>query len=151
MESIDISRDYGLVDPKYIKIFSKEVGFKLPEKYCQLISKHNALRPLLNFFDYKYANTVDHRDVNFLGFGPEVDEDLLINDYQRDEASPEAIVVFAIAANGDYICFDYRNNEKSNDPSIILMFHDNFDEDSRMITVNVALNFDSFLKMLRDV
>ena len=64
------------------------------------------------------------------------------------------VVAFGISANGDYICFDYRKN--SSNPSIVLMYHDEFYEDelgnTKMITVPIAPDFDSFIdKLYQDV
>lgn len=128
--------------------FSKKRKIIFPESYVHLLESHNALRPKKKDIYFEIGGNKDSRDVNFLGFGTEVDEDESIDEYQDEECSPEGIIVFAVAANGDYFAFDYRNAENKNNPPVILMFHDNFDENDYMIYVKLAPNFTSFLNLL---
>ncbi|MGQ8975906.1 SMI1/KNR4 family protein [Acinetobacter schindleri] len=75
-----------------------------------------------------------------------------INDV--DNYGIKNLVVFGICANGDYICFDYRENPNSSEPKIVLVYHDDFvdydDGTSTMVVNHVAENFDDFMNMLHE-
>jgi len=62
------------------------------------------------------------------------------------------VIAFGLCANGDYICFDYRKAREN--PSIVVMYHDDFYEDengnTKMVINDVADNFDDFLAMLHE-
>lgn len=98
-------------------------------------------------------NEKEIRDISFLGYKKDVStyENIYTYSCINDEYGyGNKVVAFGISANGDYICFDYRNNP--NNPSIVLMYHDDFYEDesgnTRMVTVPVAPDFDSFIDKL---
>ncbi|HFC5894483.1 TPA: SMI1/KNR4 family protein, partial [Neisseria lactamica] len=99
----------------------------------------------------------DDRNILFLGYKKDASchENIYTYSCIDDEYGyGNQVVAFGISANGDYICFDYRKN--SSNPSIVLMYHDEFYEDelgnTKMITVPIAPDFDSFIdKLYQDV
>lgn len=64
------------------------------------------------------------------------------------------LVTFAICGNGDYICFDYREDTKTSDPKVVLVYHDDFvdngDGTSSMVINPVAESFEDFIDMLHE-
>ncbi|SUX21978.1 Uncharacterised protein [Cardiobacterium valvarum] len=63
-----------------------------------------------------------------------------------------SVIEFGSCANGDAVCFDYR--ERNHDPKIVLMLHDEYIKDEngedKMILIPIADSFDAFMDMLYD-
>jgi len=57
----------------------------------------------------------------------------------------KGLLIFANVGNGDLICFDYRQNPKSDNPSVVYWDHEE-DEDKNVSFI--AKDFDAFLSML---
>lgn len=141
-----------------IKVQNK-LGFEFPKSYFDLVIKHDALRLENDIFDFKNIyGELDERDICFLSFqegyinGSILKEQSNINDL--DNYGIENLVIFGTCANGDYICFDYRDDIKSAEPKIVLVYHDDFvdfeDGTSSMVVNYVAHSFDDFLKLLHE-
>ena len=127
----------------------KKVGYKFPLEYKELLSKNNALIPDEQWFDFQFNGKPDTRDVSFFGFGGAVDSDEHIEYFQQEsEYCHDHIIIIGGSANGDYICFDYRDNLKSNCPSVALMLHDYPDENNKMLICPVAERFEKFVNLL---
>ncbi|MFK7824435.1 MAG: SMI1/KNR4 family protein [Oligoflexales bacterium] len=148
MKKVKVYRDFGKIDRQSIITFARTMGVTFPEDYITLLSEHDALRPEKCDFWFTYEDKVDSRDIAFLGFSSCINEANQIARFQQDEYGWEKVIVFGRAANGDYICFDYRSHPDSKNPPVVLMFHDDYDNKDRMITVNVAPNFQSFIDNL---
>ena len=112
-----------------------------------------------NIFDFKNIyNNEDERDLNFLSFKADhLDGDILSNQDNVNDLENYGIkdlVVFGICANGDYICFDYREDSQTSNPKIVLVYHDDFvdfeDGTSSMVVNDVANNFEDFLNLLHE-
>ncbi|MBP1483048.1 SMI1/KNR4 family protein [Acinetobacter nosocomialis] len=156
---MDIRRDNGKNSLDEIKRVQNELGYFFPNNYIDLIRNHDALRFEKNIFDFKNIyNKEDERDLNFLSFKSDhLDGDILSNQDNLNDLENYGIkdlVVFGICANGDYICFDYRENPTSSEPRIVLVYHDDFidydDGTSTMVVNRVADSFDDFLNMLHE-
>lgn len=156
---MDIRRDNGKNSLDEIKRVQNELGYFFPNNYIDLIRNHDALRFEKNIFDFKNIyNKEDERDLNFLSFKSDhLDGDILSNQDNVNDLENYGIkdlVVFGICANGDYICFDYRENPSSSEPRIVLVYHDDFidydDGTSTMVVNHVADSFDDFLNMLHE-
>ncbi|MCX5468923.1 SMI1/KNR4 family protein [Acinetobacter nematophilus] len=156
---MDIRRDNGKNSLDEIKRVQNELGYFFPNNYIDLIRNHDALRFEKNIFDFKNIyNKEDERDLNFLSFKSDhLDGDILSNQDNVNDLENYGIkdlVVFGICANGDYICFDYREDSKTSNPKIVLVYHDDFvdfdDGTSSMVVNDVANNFDEFLKLLHE-
>lgn len=156
---MDILRDNGKNSLDEIKRVQNELGYFFPNNYIDLIRNHDALRFEKNIFDFKNIyNKEDERDLNFLSFKSDhLDGDILSNQDNVNDLENYGIkdlVVFGICANGDYICFDYRENPSSSEPRIVLVYHDDFidydDGTSTMVVNHVADSFDDFLNMLHE-
>lgn len=157
--------DYGLVDEKLIYEFERKYSIKLPNSYIELLSKFNAIRPIKEFFKFSYfGKSIKTRDICFYGYGyKKIDintlEDLVrfqnsiletesISHSQPDECGHDNIIAFAQSSEGDYVCFDYRHDPKTNNPKIVLMFHDEYGDDNKMLLCPLADSFEEFVGML---
>jgi len=156
---MDIRRDNGKNSLDEIKRVQNELGFFFPNNYFDLIRNHDALRFEKNIFDFKNIyNNEDERDLNFLSFKADhLDGDILSNQDNVNDLENYGIkdlVVFGICANGDYICFDYREDSQTSNPKIVLVYHDDFvdfeDGTSSMVVNDVANNFEDFLNLLHE-
>ena len=152
-------RDNGKNSLDEIKRVQNELGYFFPNNYIDLIRNHDALRFEKNIFDFKNIyNKEDERDLNFLSFKYDhLDGDILSNQDNVNDLENYGIkdlVVFGICANGDYICFDYREDSHTSNPKIVLVYHDDFvdfeDGISSMVVNDVANNFDDFLNLLHE-
>ena len=149
MKNYDIYRDYGQVDISIIEEFEKTLGLRLPDLYKKLLSRHDAFIPEKNIFDFQVNNESHSSDVNFLGFGENLNNYKSIRSGQEyDDYAYEKIVVIGRAANGDYICFDYRENLETSDPPMVIMLHDYPDENDKMLVCGVADSFQVFMDSL---
>ena len=101
------------------QLFANKIGVNLPESFLQLISRDEENHT----FNFKNENT------------------------SEIECGWKNIVVFAYSSEGNYLCFDYRD-AKVIDPHVVLMLRHNLDEEGRMVTLEMAENFDDFLKIL---
>lgn len=149
MREVKVYRDSGPVEQSYIDAFEKQIGHKFPVQYKQLLSKHNALRPKENLFDFEFYDKADSRDVNFFGYGDSIEEYEDIGKFQQEpEYCYRHIVVIGESANGDYICFDYRADPTTDNPPVIVMLHDCFDEKNKMFACLIADGFERFMDSL---
>jgi len=156
MKDVEVFDDEGSVGRSIIHSFEKWVGVCFPKLYVSLLSKHNCLKPARDVFDFAgYDGEIDSRDVSFLGYQTEQYDGRngLIEDYQEEgEFNPRGIVVIGDAANGDFICFDYRHDPKTCNPPVVLMIHDDFMEDQEgqpwRVIFDVAPSFEAFMDML---
>ena len=155
--NLGILYDYGELDTWYIEEFQRQVGICLPSLYKELMLKHNGA-----YLDQSYFNFLskdgdeDMRCFLFLAFREKEDvgEHMGYTQYVADPIyyGVQGLVAFASTAEGDTICFDYRNNPKTCEPNTILLIHDEYEKDSsgteHMKIEFIANNFDAFLDML---
>lgn len=151
--------DNGQVSLEKINDVEKLLGYSFPTSYVKLIKEHDALSPIENIFDFiNIYNKSDERDLNFLSFkSNHLDRDMISNQdnvNDLDNYGIKDLVVFGICANGDYVCFDYRDDVKGTEPKIVLVYHDDFinyeDGTSTMVVNHVAENFEDFLNILHE-
>lgn len=157
--AMKIYRDNGQNSLIEISQAENKIGYFFPLSYINLIKEYDALRPEENYFYFKniYGKS-DERDVNFLSFKSDhLDGNILnyqdnINDL--DNYGVKNLVIFAICANGDYICFDYRDDPSGSNPKIVLVYHNDFidhvDGRSSMVVNHVSNSFDEFIEILHE-
>ncbi|WP_428634932.1 SMI1/KNR4 family protein [Sedimenticola sp.] len=151
MKEIKIFHDSGAIDISLISSFENKMNCIFPGNYKKLLSEHNELYP--DESNFKFVNAidgeVDSRDVTFLGYGPGVTNASNIEWFQdHDVYGRVGVVVIGIAANGDYICFDYRSAPKTDNPPVVVMLHDYYDDDGKMFICSVADSFEEFMDSL---
>ncbi len=161
MRKEDVLMDEGRTDPSLLDQFEERLNKKLPKEYKELMLEHNALYPISNLFKFNnhYHNELwsyrlnddgtDSRDVVFLGYGDKPSESARVEWNQDfDVYGHDHVVAFGTAANGDHICFDYRHDPKTSEPHVVVMFHDAYGEDGKMLICHVANSFEDFLNAL---
>jgi hypothetical protein len=161
MNEIEVDYDHGLAPSSLLDAFEKRTGIRLPLSYRTVIQKHNALSPVANYFrfenrfhselwSYRLGNDGrDCRDISFFGFGEHLPDYELIDGAQRfDVFGHNFVIAFGRSANGDYICFDYRHDPSTDEPSVVVMFHDAYEDARKMLISHVADSFDGFLGIL---
>jgi hypothetical protein len=163
MESVNVYRDHGTISSELITQFETSRNIRAPAAYKEIIAKHNALRPENDLFrfrnvfatthswPYKIIDGIDSRDISFLGFGPDIEDYMKIDWQEFDVYGHEHIIAFGMASNGDYICFDYRHDPSTDEPRVVVMFHDAYDAydaDDKMLICPVANSFGKFIDSL---
>jgi cell wall assembly regulator SMI1 len=149
MSIYDVYRDSGEVDERAIYGFEEYFGVKLPPSYKSLLSAHDAPVLKKNIFSYYLSGKKLSSDVVFLGFGKDLKSYKSIFRFQKNnEPRGGGVIVFGCAANGDYICFDYRSDPASEEPQVVIMLHDYTDENNNMLVCPVADSFDQFIGLL---
>ena len=115
--------DNGQVSLDIIHEVESSLGYNFPMNYINLIKDYDALRLENDIFDFKNIyGELDERDICFLSFqegyinGSILKEQSNINDLGN--YGIKDLVIFGICANGDYICFDYREDSKTSNPKI---------------------------------
>ncbi|HDR1934324.1 TPA: SMI1/KNR4 family protein, partial [Pasteurella multocida] len=62
----------------------------------------------------------------------------------------EHVYSFGSTGEGHFICFDYRDDPKGNEPKICIVIHDEYDEKTgKMRLFPIAENFEAFLDSLK--
>lgn len=150
MKNLTILYDQGQADIQWIKDFEKEYSISLPNSYRNLMLKHNGVRFDQDTFRYFKSNQYwVESSVSFLAFGNPIGTEL-INDSQYERK--KGLIAFGLNEFGNYICFDYSQDDVKNNPPIVIMYYDEFiiDEQNnpKMIVLPVANSFDDFLEIL---
>lgn len=153
----------GENDQEVIDWMENQLGYCFPSNYKEIISLYDGATPKKNSFDFiNIYGKKDERDLNFLSFQP-VDTKyspkgyyIPMEDFQVSECDYgiKGLVAFGDCANGDRICFDYRDNTKTCNPKVVLVYHDDFIEQNngtaQMVVNFVADSFEEFIDMLHE-
>ncbi|WGL59625.1 SMI1/KNR4 family protein [Pigmentibacter sp. JX0631] len=148
-----------------IKEFEIKSGYKFPKSYIDLMIKYNGAT-ILNYITsfkvyYKsgkmYPNTFGIGQ--FLAFGEESIShitnliDWCNDNNNRDEnyPIPEFILPIIYDGGGNYVCFDYRHDPKTDNPKVVFWFHEEAGCLEEGLEVYfIANSFDEFLDCLFD-
>ena len=146
-----VYRACGSVPIKNIIDYEKKIGYCLADTYKNLLNEFGGARFEEEDFDFINKNgNNDGRDVAFFCFEKLAKEQEHLND--PDYYGVPDLVAFASTAEGDTMCFDYRNEPNTCEPKIILLVHDEYEEESdgvvHMKVEPIANNFNAFLGML---
>ena len=152
-------------NPEQIKAFEAKCGYKFPKSYIDLVLKFNGAEVynyMTSFFIYN-ENGEKVNDVfgvgAFLAFGEQnvSDETSLIDWFWENRNCdenypfPNHLVPFAYDGGGNYLCFDYRHNQRTNNPRVVFWFHEEAGQLKEGLEVYYAANsFDEFLDCLFD-
>ena len=149
--------DYGKADPKDIEEFEKKYNICLPKTYKELMLEHNGVNFKEESFDFiNSRGQEDMRSFLFYSFGEENDGEN-IEFYNKGLQDPlyygvPGLIGFGSTAEGDTVCFDYRDDPKTCEPKVVLLVHDEYDDlpdgTSHMHIEPIANSFDEFLDML---
>jgi len=149
--------DYGKANPKDIEEFEKKYNICLPKTYKELMLEHNGVNFKEEYFDFiNSRGQEDGRAFLFKAFGEKEKGKELIEDAQYvsnpDYYGVPGLIGFGSTAEGDTVCFDYRDDPKTCEPKVVLLVHDEYDDlpdgTSHMHIEPIANSFDEFLDML---
>lgn len=135
--------------PERIALVSQEIGVAFPPLFITLMSECDGGAPQKTDFEY-YDQSLKHRGGNAVGAFLSFEESncsLLKYYYSPPESCPEGLIVFANTGNGDYICFDYRQKENKDNPSIAYYSHEAPAEENIFF---ISHNFEEFIGMLKE-
>ncbi|MHA3893042.1 SMI1/KNR4 family protein [Acinetobacter sp. GXMZU3951] len=153
MDNITVISDYGSIDKSVIEEFENSRSITFPTKYKELVGKHNGLNFIESWFDYFDGTKIDEASFSFLTFGDFIGASIISKLQDLYDAS-KGIVNFGAVGNGDYIGFDYSQNPETDNPPIVIVYHDDYVEDEnrnlKMRIIKVAENFDDFMNMLHE-
>ena len=156
IRNLEIYYDYGIVDNKIILNFEDSFRIKLPKLYVDLIVKHNA--PSLKKSCFTYLNLNNEEAISGIGFkgfkveGMESQPENIYSQYIYDDPiyGYEHVYSFGQTGEGNFICFDYREDPTGAEPKICIVIHDEYDEKTgKMLLFPVANNFEEFLDSLK--
>jgi hypothetical protein len=153
----DVYRSSGTVSVDLITEFEERMCVRLPEKYKTIISSYNWLRLKCDGFIVLDENgEILERDVSFYGYEVEYfpGSGTIVDVQSVNEFLPDNIVIFGYSVNGDFIGFDYREENSADDPPVCSIFHDVFEKDTvetRMKIARISDNFERFLDILEDI
>ena len=155
MKDLTVMYDFGSVSESFLLDFKKKYGLNLPKKYMELIQKHNGVQFIENCFNYiDFDGETGESSIGFCAYGDETGADDIYKFQDHDGLGYENVIVFGLNGSGDYISFDYRQNPETDNPPVVIMYHDQFVKDengnSKMLVVKVADNFDDFLNLLHE-
>ncbi|MDP8034272.1 SMI1/KNR4 family protein [Pasteurella atlantica] len=140
-----------------IEKVESDIGYIFPYRYKEIVSIYDQLMLAENIFDFTNVyGKDDERDLNFISLSQK--QATTMYDYKitsdPEYAGIPHLVAFGVCANGDYVCFDYREDPKGNNPKVVLMYHDdhieNEDGTLSMVVNFVANSFDEFMEMLHE-
>ena len=140
-----------------IKKFEIENNYILPKLYKKFKFKFNNTSICQNCFNFISKRIEkDIIFIKFLEFGSKEEVSEPIEQEQKHLNDPlyygvPGLVAFASTAEGDTLCFDYRDNPKTSEPKVILLVHDEYEETNgveHMKIEPIANSFNEFLDML---
>jgi hypothetical protein len=158
LEQENIRRDNGEIDPKVIKELEAKLCVSLPRVYVAFVSKHNgASLNTKDCFNFNRGGLKSSSGIAFLNVLKIIDDiESLLHQTTEDENDPNPfkfyhyfskwLVPFGENGGGDFVCFDYRENNDTDSPKIIFWRHDAWNSGERISFV--ANNFEEFIKML---
>ena len=131
--------------------FEKKYSICFPNTYRVFLSQYGGGRFIEENFDFiNSRGQLDERDAAFFCFSELYHE----NKHLQDPLyyGVKNLIGFASTAEGDTVCFDYRDNPKTCEPKIVVLVHDEYETDpdgyEHMKVEPVAESFDAFLDML---
>lgn len=157
--NLEIYVDYGKADISLIRNFEQVFGIKLPKLYIELCLNHNAPSIKNNSITY-YDFYNDEEGMTSIGFDAFINEEdfdgysmsNILRQYICDDSiyGYEHVYSFGSSANGDWICFDYRDNPVGDEPKICIVIHDEYDKKTgKHLLFPIADNFEQFLDKLK--
>jgi hypothetical protein len=155
----NIRRHEGETAVNAVLGLEREYNIVLPRKYTDFILKYNEARLVdryFNFYDNNrgYENTESIAFLNVLQIKDDMES--LLKQSTDNPNDPDVfkfykyfdsrLIPFGETGGGDFICFDYRNNWKTNNPPITYWCHDAQEPNGR--TSFIANSFEEFINML---
>ena len=155
--NLSIFHDYGKADIKDIKAFERKYNICLPESYKEYMIEYNGGSFEEDQFSFtNKKGQEDGRTILFKSFGLKVKGRERIEDAQfvskPDYYGIPGLIGIGSTAEGDTLCFDYREDPKGCEPKVVLLVHDEYEDEpdgtTHMLIEPIADSFDAFLDML---
>ncbi|RAS79934.1 SMI1/KNR4 family protein [Priestia endophytica] len=144
-------------DEKLIARVEDSFEIKFPADFIHFLSKNNGAIPITRFFKYKSNEYVVDRFLCLLDNPRENDRgmyDIKVVFSQLDEriisdedSTGAELVPFAALFAGNFVCLDYRDNEKN--PTICIWYNEDSGE-FEPVTEKIANSVDEFVTMLEE-
>ncbi|MBF0786282.1 SMI1/KNR4 family protein [Muribacter muris] len=155
---LDIYDEYAnTVSQEIISEFESIFNIKLPSLYIEFISKYNGCSIKQDNFDYpKPYGEEGTAAFSFDSFATEENIEPANNILGQWLCDDEVygyshVYSFGDTGEGNFVCFDYRDNPLGDNPKICIVIHDEYDEKTgRKLLFPVADNFEAFLDKLYD-
>lgn len=152
LEPNNILTEHGEVSIDVLREIEEVNHIKLPKLYVDFITKHNGAQLVADAFGYYDPNYERKMECGFAFVNvEEIQSDIeLLQDIEGQIVEekyrfPKWLIPFGDNGGGDDICFDYRKDKTSDNPPIVMWFHDmGFDHRIAFI----AKNFEEFINML---
>lgn len=136
----------GKIDQENFKRIFEEITFILPKLYLESIKTCDRGVPFnknFQYYDEYFNRNVESRIGEFISIN-----DLKFLEIYNEPAEyfPESLVAFVEVGNGNFVCFDYRGNKKTNPPIVYWNHEASIGKDVSFI----ADDFEAFLNMLKE-
>lgn len=166
MKMIEPQWDNGKNDEEIVSWIENKTQHCFPGEYKNIVYLYDGLCPKKNIFEFiDFYGHKDERDITFLSYQPQATKYSVegyyipMEHYQKGVSDPlyygvSGLVAFGECANGDSICFDYREDRQTCNPKVVLVYHDDYveqDNGIKQMVVNfVADSFEEFIDMLHE-
>ncbi|WP_124418985.1 MULTISPECIES: SMI1/KNR4 family protein [unclassified Pseudomonas] len=144
---------YGPGSPVKIEAFERLAGIALPALYKEICVGFNGAfilnKPVFKFYNRLLGEDVTSGTGMFLPFG-EIEgsfETMEIKYQYPPEEFVQGLIIFSALGNGDALCFDYRENRLTDDPSVVMWHHESTPGSDLELSF-VAPSFSEFLGKL---
>ena len=133
-------------DPKKIL---ENFPFNLPKKYLEILKENDGgcVDYDFRYYDNSFEEELPGSIAIFFGLQCEDGDNLIVRYKKLPDFFPENLIPFGEDGGGNFVCFDYRDNPKSEDPPITYWIHDYEDEKSLSF---IAKDFEEFLSILKE-
>ncbi|AKD39279.1 SMI1/KNR4 family protein [Pasteurella multocida] len=150
--NLEIRYDSGEASILVIKNVENIFNIRFPKLYIELMLKHNGLAVEPDCFEYDDGERMG--EISFDSFETELNPapSDIRRQYIYDDPiyGYEHVYSFGHTAEGHFICFDYRDDPKGDEPKICIVIHDEYDEKTgKHLLFPVAENFEAFLDDLK--
>jgi hypothetical protein len=162
LEKANILCDDGLIGKDYVLNLANDLNVIFPNLYINFIMNHNGAslsdRDCFNFYDNNKGceNTESIAFLNILQIKDDMES---LSKQSTDNPNDSDVfkfykyfdsrlIPFGETGGGDFICFDYRNNQKTDNPPITYWCHDAQEPDGRISFI--ANSFEEFINMLHE-
>ncbi|MCX7569424.1 SMI1/KNR4 family protein [Tumebacillus sp. DT12] len=124
-------------------------GVKFPREYVEVAVEHHGAAVLPNTFDVeKYGEAVFNRFLSYDASKPTY----IVGVYEGiEERLVEGVYPFASDAFGNFICFDYRQQEDLTQPAIVFWEHEAASEDPERAIYPVARSIADLIDCLYEI
>lgn len=155
LEANNILSDDGNVSIDVIKDIESIYSTKLPTNYVKFITQHNGAYLKADVFNYEDPNRNGSQNSDGITFidAKKIKHHIEILQYDEEPdwdikyRFEDGLIPFGDNGGGDLIGFDYRPDQTTDNPPIVIWNHD-MGFDHRVVFI--ANNFEEFINMLHE-